>query len=213
MTCTQAMSDLTIPDFLDRKKTPRDPATAEERAAFVKQPTIYTQSRMCKTDAELEALAADEKAKRELEQQEQQRKAAKTCNRISRLKANKERDAIPEKFRAWDVRTCKFYDIRKQKEKPIMTTKPKATKAAKPKPTPHTKRGGSKREALIAMLKRPHGASLGELLKANPLSGKTPLATISAMVSVIKRDHKIERVGDGKGAGRRYRIIAERVRR
>lgn len=110
------------------------------------------------------------------------------------LKDRKGRDLIGK------ARKAKKAKLAKAKAK-----KPAPNKAKSKKPTKKAARNGTKRERLIAMLKRPNGASLGELLKANPLAGKTPLATISAKLSVLRRDHKIVYV-EGSGEKRRFRI-------
>lgn len=216
------MSDTNeLPKFLDRKKNKLTPATADERAAFAAQAAPV-----------VEAKPEPDPVVEQIEQDQARKKKAKQSNRIGRLAEKQSRRDIPDKYLGWDTKHCKFYDTRKGKPKSkkenVMTAKKKSNGNAKTKRTvvtrfkksaavpkaskttkPAAKRSGSKREKLIGMLKRENGASLAEMLKANPLTGKTPLNTLAAMISVMSRsgDFKIERVGDGKGEHRRWRIV------
>lgn len=118
--------------------------------------------------------------------------------------------ALKKQFQTKDDKKVQAVVSAGIKEKIEASKAKKPAKATKPKPAPAAKptAGATKRDKIIAMLKRKEGASVGEMQKAHPLKGKTPLATYSAMVSVLKREFKIERVGEGKGEDRRYRIKA-----
>jgi hypothetical protein len=104
------MTDLSIPDIFDRKKTPVAPATLEERREYAaNSPTPVEPPRLGIGEEEL-----------------REEKKAKARVRITKMKVSfavkAERDAIaaiPEKYLCWDSRRLRFYDTRTKAERKL----------------------------------------------------------------------------------------------
>lgn len=89
--------DLDIPDFLDRKKNPVEPATIEDRRAFCPEPMRQEEER----NANAEAVKEEKKQKARA--------------RIETMKAKFHQGdwrKIPEEFLGWDNGQGRFYDAR-----------------------------------------------------------------------------------------------------
>lgn len=97
-----ACDDLTIPDFLDRKKHPIEPATLEERQAYAPEPFVEIAKRN-----ELEELNREDRRQKALER-------IARMKRRQALKAGVDRSwrNIPVEHLAWDDKRCRFYDVR-----------------------------------------------------------------------------------------------------
>jgi hypothetical protein len=102
-------TDLTLPDFLNRKLNPVNPASMDERAEFAKTwtATVETGVRRRTTDEEAlraieEAEAADRKAKAKL----------RIDKMLARKNAKGSHKDIPDEYLSWDAKKLRFYDVR-----------------------------------------------------------------------------------------------------
>lgn len=92
-----------IPTFLDRKKTPREPATLEERQAYARRSRPPDEpQRVSEVD-----LAAARKAERQ----------AASRARVAKMKARLASCAslarsVPQEFLKWNPKRCRFEDVR-----------------------------------------------------------------------------------------------------
>lgn len=97
-----------IPDFLDRKKNPLEPATVEERREYASRtPTL---------SAPVKVSLFDENREEKKQKSRERIKRMKTriASKVSLV------GSIPDQYLRWDSRRCRFYDAR-EKERTTMT--------------------------------------------------------------------------------------------
>jgi hypothetical protein len=106
-------TDLTLPDFLNRKLNPVKPQTFEEALA---ERTEFAKTWGVPTEPGEKRRTTDEEALRAIEEAEEADRKAKAKLRIDKMLARKNAKGshkdIPEEFLSWDPRTLTFYDVR-----------------------------------------------------------------------------------------------------
>jgi hypothetical protein len=115
-------TDLTLPDFLNRKLNPVNPASMDERAEFAKTWTATQETGARRRTTDEEALQAIEEA-------EEADRKAKAKLRIEKMLARKNakgsHKGIPDEFLCWDPRTLQFYDRRVREAKKLAAARAK----------------------------------------------------------------------------------------